>query len=82
MSTASSRDKQHAGFLIGALTHSGAKREGGRTPREGWRNSECHFFLTDKGMQLTSESVVCQLYSGKRKIDQQGREARNVKANV
>ena len=26
---ASSRDKQQAGFLIGALTHSGAKREGG-----------------------------------------------------
>ena len=49
MSTASSRDKQHAGFLIGALAHSGANREGGgriTVPpptqcREGWRNGEC-----------------------------------------
>ena len=29
MSTASSHDKQHAVFLIGALAHSGANREGG-----------------------------------------------------
>ena len=48
MSTASSRDKQHAGFLIGALTHSGAKREGGRTPVKDGEIASA--FFTDKGM--------------------------------
>ena len=45
---ASPRDKQHAGFLIGALTHSGAKREGGCITlcREEWRNGECRRGLT------------------------------------
>ena len=68
MSTALSRDKQHAGFLIRALAHSGANREGGvaSTPpplcREGWRNGECRrelkFVLPEQffqGLQMPFE---------------------------
>ena len=74
MSTASSRDKQHADFLIGALANSAAKRDPPPPCREGWRHGKCRRGLWSPVRRVNCSGAERQHGARDKRLCRHGRE--------